>query len=369
MSACIWGSKHLGNILRAALLVPVLLGGIAGFLPTYGQISQGDGDLRVMTYNIYQGTNHTEAVSAKTQEEFLRAVGQTITQVRATNPPQRMQAVAQQIVAANPALVSLQEVNTWSTGPFNANGTCGPMTIEFDMLRDLLDALAAQHVFYEVVVQAQQFVVPPTPGFFPPSICVQEANRVVILARTDLDTSKFQVMGAQSGQFQNFFVYQTAVGPFPDRRAWVAVDAAFNGKSFRLIGSHLDPTDPNIHRLQAAELREGPANTPVPIIIGMDANAQAAPSPQNPTYVDFITAGWQDAWTKTNRNAPGLTCCQSQLVNNPVSQLFQRIDLILTHGRIVPQNIALFGITEESKTADGLWPSDHVGVAAQLLVQ
>jgi hypothetical protein len=44
----------------------------------------------------------------------------------------------------------------------------------------------------------------------------------------------------------------------------------------------------------------------------------------------------------------------------------QRVDLVLTRGEALQaQNGALFGITPASKTASGLWPSDHAGVALQ----
>src|SRR4051812_46970170 len=90
-----------------------------------------------------------------------------------------MHAVAQQIIAAGPELVSVQELDQWFTGPIDpTTGKCGPVTIEFDMMRELLDALAAQGALYEVAVQAQQLAVPPLPGFFPPSTCVQVINRV-----------------------------------------------------------------------------------------------------------------------------------------------------------------------------------------------
>ncbi len=59
---------------------------------------------------------------------------------------------------------------------------------------------------------------------------------------------------------------------------------------------------------------------------------------------------------------------QAQPLNNPESQLNQRIELILTLGPVVDQNIALFGATQAGKTPGGLWPSDHAGVAAQLNV-
>jgi exonuclease III len=102
----------------------------------------------------------------------------------------------------------------------------------------------------------------------------------------------------------------------------------------------------------------------------MDSNAQAAPPPQDATYTDFLAAGYKDVWSQiSRRTTPGFTCCQAQLVNNPVSQLSQRIDLILTSGDVQAQNIALFGADPSDKTPDGLWPSDHAGVGAQLLVK
>ncbi len=334
------------TLIRRTCLALAVLFGATESLPAAAQLSQGEGDLRVMTYNVDEGTDYLEVTAARSPTEFLIAVGQTITQVRATKPPQRMQAVADQI-------------------------TCGPVALEFDMLQELTNALAAKGAAYEVAAQVRQFAFPPVPGLIPPGTfqCVQVINHNVILARSDLDPTKFKWGNAQSGLFASALIFNTPLGPFPASRAWLSVDAEFNGRAFRFIGTHLESADPNIQRSQAAELRAVPANTSLPVVAAMDSNAQAAPPPQNTTYLDFIAAGWVDAWTKTNRNVLGLTCCQAQLDNNPVSQLYQRVDLILTLGNIVPQNIALFGIAQDSKTADGLWPSDHAGVAAQLLVQ
>jgi len=54
----------------------------------YGQaVSQGSGDLRVMTYNANEGKDYLEVERATTSSQFLIAVGQTITQVSATDPP------------------------------------------------------------------------------------------------------------------------------------------------------------------------------------------------------------------------------------------------------------------------------------------
>ncbi len=177
---------------------------LASALPAAAQISQGEGDLRVMSYNIDEGTDYLEVTATTNSSQFLAAVGQTITQVRATDPPQRMQAVADQIIAAAPTLVSLQEVDQWFTGSFDpVSHTCGPVALEFDMLQELTNALVAKGAAYEVAVQARQFAFPPVPGFIPPGTfqCVQVINHNVILARSDLDPTRFKWSNPQSGLF------------------------------------------------------------------------------------------------------------------------------------------------------------------------
>jgi endonuclease/exonuclease/phosphatase family metal-dependent hydrolase len=342
-------------------------------------LSNGKGDLRVMTYNANEGTDLIEVQAATTPGEFLAAVVQTITQVRATDPPARMQALAKQIIAASPDLVGLQELDQWGTATLDLSTfNCGAATPEFDMLQELQDALQAQGAHYKVEVQQQQYAFPPIPGaIFPngPFLCVQLVDQIAILARTDLDSSKFQVTNPQSAQYAAALFFPTPTGAvFPFPRAWASVDASFHGKSFRFITTHLESVDTtpfgfSIRELQGAELRGGPANTTLPVIIAMDSNSQAAPLPQDPTYVDFTLAGYNDVWSQLRPGVPGLTCCQAELDNNPVSQLYQRIDLILTLGPVEAQNVALFGATPNTRTSDGLWPSDHAGVAAQLAVE
>jgi len=341
-------------------------------------LSKGKGDLRVMTYNANEGTDLLEVQAARTPTDFLIAVGATIAQVRATNPPARMQALAKQIIAASPALVGVQELDQWSTGQLNPDFTCGPTTLEFDMLKELQDALTAQGAHYKVAVQARQYAFPPTPGLILSSgtpLCVQLTNNIAILARTDLDPSQFSWTNPDSAQYAATLFFPTPVGVVPLPRAWASVDGISHGQSFRFITTHLESVDttlfglPSIREAQGAELRSGPAGTTLPVIIAMDSNSQAAPLPQDATYIDFTLAGYNDVWAQLEPAVLGLTCCQAEADNNPVSQLYQRIDLILTLGPIGAQNISLYGATPASKIADGLWPSDHAGVAAQLVLE
>ena len=342
-------------------------------------LSKGKGDLRVMTYNANEGTDLLEVQAARTPTDFLIAVGATIAQVRETNPPARMQALAKQIIAASPALVGVQELDQWSTGPVNfSDFSCGSTSVEFDMLQELREALAAQGAHYKVAVQTQQYAFPAIPGLIASSgtfLCVQLTNNIAILARTDLDPSQFSWANPQHAVYAATLSFPSAIGTLPLPRAWASVDATSHGQAFRFITTHLESVDttlfglPSIRQAQGAELRNGPANTSTPVIIAMDSNSQAAPLPHDATYIDFTLASYNDVWSELHPGVLGFTCCQSELDNNPTSQLYQRIDLILTLGPIEAQNIALFGATPSSRTADGLWPSDHAGLAAQLVLE
>jgi hypothetical protein len=338
-------------------------------VPAIAQSFPGIGT--VMTYNVNEGTDFLQVASAQNLTQFLIGVGQVLTQVQGTNPPERMRAVARKILDAQPELLSLQEVDQWYTGTFDpSTDTCGTMTLQYDMLEELLSALAAQGGHYEVAVQVTQNAFPPTPGLILPAtyVCVALNDYNVVLARTDLPSWIFRWSNPQSGQFLNQLVLPTPAGPVPYPRAWASVDAQFFGHPFHYINTHLESFDANIRELQGDELRAGPASTSLPVIIAMDSNAQAFPLPQDPTYLDFISAGYNDVWSEIFPKRAGLTCCQAESDNNPVSQLYQRIDLVLTHGRVTPWGTELIGTNPASRLPDGLWPSDHAAVVAGVLV-
>jgi hypothetical protein len=326
----------------------------------------------VMTYNVNEGTDFEQVVGTSSVTDFLLGVGQVLTQVQGTNPPERMKSVARQILSAQPELLSIQEVDQWYTGSFDpVASTCGTMTLQYDMLQELLHDLKAEGGHYQVAVQVPQYVFPPTPGLIPPTdyICVAVNDYNVILVRTDLPTNVFQWSNPQSGQFVNELVLPTPVGPVPLPRSWASVDAQFFGHPFLFVNTHLESFDPTIRELQGGELRAGPASSSLPVIIAMDSNAQAAPLPKDPTYVDFRTAGYHDVWSKLFPKVAGLTCCQSEPDNNPVSELYQRIDLVLTLGSVDPVGASLIGTDPRSRTPDGLWPSDHAALVADVIVR
>lgn len=342
---------------------------LVGTGPAMGQTLPGIGT--VMTYNVNEGSDFLQVLSATSVDEFLSGVGQIVQQVQGTNPPERMQAVAKQILSVQPDLVSLQEVDQWYTGAFDPiAGTCGPQTLQYDMLESLLAALAAGGGHYQVAVKVTQYAFPPTPGLVPPStyICAAVNDYNVILARTDLPSWVFGWTNPQSGQFANLVTLSSPVGPIPLPRSWASVDAEFFGHTFRYIDTHLESFVSPIREAQGGELRAGPAHTSLPVVVAMDSNSQAFPLPQDATYLDFISAGYSDVWSQVFPSLPGFTCCQSETDNNPVSELSQRIDLILTKNNVAPLGIALVGNSSLSRLPDGLWPSDHAAVVAGVIV-
>ncbi|MGC2611732.1 MAG: hypothetical protein WA320_16770 [Candidatus Sulfotelmatobacter sp.] len=238
-------------------------------VPAVAQLIPGVGS--VMTYNVNEGTDFLQVVGAQTLPQFLVGVGQIITQVQGTNPPERMQAVARKILEAQPELLSLQEVDQWYTGTFDPiAGSCGTMTLQYDMLQELVSALAKQGGHYEVAVQVTQNAFPPTPGLILPAtyLCVAVTDYDVVLARMDLPSWIFQWSNPQSGQFVNQLVLPTPIGPVPYPRAWATVDAQFFGHSFHYVNTHLESFDANVRELQGDELRAGPANSALPVYSG-----------------------------------------------------------------------------------------------------
>ncbi len=340
-------------------------------LPTNAQVlAQGKGNLRVMTYNVYEGADLSTAMGATSFEQLAIDVGQILASVQATNPPARAAAVATQIGKAQPTLVSLQEVTEWRTCPATqdfSSCTAAP-TVLYDLLNLVKNALQAQGFsYYEVGrVTANGLAAPTMVGGVP--TLVFYTQRSAILARADIDPSELQVSNVQSAQFNNFIPLTILGQDFSVHRAWIAADVKFHDTSFRFIDTQLESFHPGINYLQGQELLDGPvAGTTLPVIIAMDSNSPAN-LPSDPfavTYANFIGHGFEDAWTEANPGTAGLTCCQLGTLLNPTSIVTTRVDLILLHGDLRALAADLFGGNTTDRTA-GLWPSDHVGVAARL---
>ena len=333
------------------------------------ELSAGKDSLRVMTYNVYEGADLTTAFTAQDQNHFVAAISAILANVRTTNPPVRAEAIARQIGKAGPTLVSLQEVTQWSTCPTADYQSCsGPQTVLYDLLDLIEDALEAPGLNYKEVgrITVNELNAPAMTGTGP--VIVFYTQRSAILARADVNAHELQLSNIQSARFNATHpVPIVGGGTFVIHRAWISADVKFHQTSFRFIDTQLEAFDPSTNLNQAQELISGPARTSLPVVIAMDSNSKADPPPNDftPTYTNFLKSGFKDAWTETHGDAPGYTSGQAPTLLNPDSQVTQRIDLILLHGDLDARAVELFGGQPSDRTS-GLWPSDHLAVAATL---
>src|SRR5258708_6892053 len=312
--------------------------------------STSDHTVTIMSQNMFgEGADFTPALTATSLPALEAAVGTFSKQVQASNMPERAVAVADEIGEAQPALVGLQEVFQWLTGPL---GSPPATTVQFDSLQSLLDALAQQGLHYAPVAISKNADVeaPSNLGFD-----VRLIDHDVLLARTDLPD--LTLTNIQAHHFVHFLSANSIIGTITIPRGWISVDAAIKGKTFRFLTTHLD-TISAVRVAQGNELVQGPANTSLPVIFSGDFNSDADSGDQ--TYLNLIAAGFVDAWIVTNPGDPGYSC------SHPTISL--RVDLVLVLNKVRPLNMDIVGNEPADLTPSGLFPSDHFGVVATLRI-
>jgi hypothetical protein len=131
---------------------------------------------------------------------------------------------------------------------------------------------------YATVISEDNYDV-AGPGLFRTGLMgVRLTDRNAVLARTDLATDQLKLSNAQAGRFQNAGSVPTLAGSVRINGSWLSVDAKVRGKTIRFITAHLlgpvlDGSPDPLLPLQAQEILDGPANTPLPTIIAGDLNS------------------------------------------------------------------------------------------------
>lgn len=337
----------------------------------------GGREITVMSRNLYVGFDEEAAVigvASGIPAQIIQSVSIAYAQVLANQFPTRAEALADEIARTQPLLIGVQEASLFRTGPFDSfslNPTPAAQ-VEFDYLALLLQALAARGLDYEAVVVNEVFDA-EFPGFTPAGLRdVRVTDRDVILARAGLPAAELKLSNPRSGTFANNLTIPIGSTGlfFQFRRGWESVDAKVRGKTFRFISTHLEPesVNPAINALQAAQAAEilaGPANTALPVVFVGDLNSRADGT-GTATYANVLAAGFTDVFTATNPAAIGDTCCHADVLLDPDPTLDRGIDYVLIRGDLRPLDAELLG-EEPADFADyGIWPSDHVGVAARV---
>jgi hypothetical protein len=334
----------------------------------------GNGELRVMTWNIYVGANVDVVLEATNVEEAAQKVAVAYEELKATNFPERAKAIAAQVARHRPQLIGLQEVSLIQ----RLDPETGELLEEIDFLQILKDALRQRGLRYRVAgsVENADVTVPRLIG-------IENGNPVIDYVRlldTDviLVSEDVAVSGSTSGRY-------AAALPVPDLgaeipRGYASIVAQVGARKVRFVTTHLESAFEEVRFPQAQELAEILAGETLPTIVLGDFNTldPAPPNPANDGTYRLLTgdAGFADAWVlrKGNPNDIGFTSPHESDLRNPVADLYERIDLVLLKNfprngeRFSPGSVhaEVIGEEEADRTASGMWPSDHAGLVVKL---
>lgn len=331
----------------------------------------------VMTRNLYLGASLDLIVGAlSTGNVDLIKQAATITwgQVQASDPEERMAAVADEIVAERPAVVGLQEVTRWTTYDVGAGGVTP--TVRYDFLDLLIDELAERGMTYHEVegATANNFSSDPIPVDAMPTVAVSIQDRDVILRRDDV-----KAWNAHNGNFQ------TILGPpsFPIAidRGWGSADVRTRLATFRVVNAHTEAFGPEIIRigevmeLFAAQDAITEESGALPTVYLGDYNTAAPKYDESGAEIKEADGAYEvlrtrlaDTWVDANGTDNGFTCCQAPLLDNPMSELSQRIDFVFTQGAITTKSSRIVGDTPVDLPGETYWASDHAGVVSTIVV-
>lgn len=359
---------------RAGRRLALLLALAAVLVPALPAVAQADVEVEdnkkvtVMTRNLYLGTGLGNLIGVS-GFPFIQAVTQDYANVVANDFPTRAGALADEIADDEPELIGLQEVSLWRTGPPDTlfgNTTPNAGTVTYDFLSLLQSALVARGLNYTVVATSTNADVeaprldPSSPFGFSDT---RLTDRDVILAQSHIAGS---VTNSQDGRYAVQLQLPVGTGTAEFTRGWTSVDATVNGATFRFFNTHLETEDaPPVQVAQGNEALGIIDSSPLPVVAVGDFNS-AADGSTTSTYGNLIAGGLADAWPAANPGVLGLTCCQSELLNNAASQSATRIDLVLTKGSWRAKEAELVGNVPFRATPAPLWASDHTGVVAEV---
>ena len=334
----------------------------------------GNGELKVMTWNIYVGANVDIVLGATDVFDAAQKVAVAYEELKQTNFPERASAIAAQVARHRPQLIGFQEVSLIQ----RLDPVSGELLEEIDFLQILKGALQQRGLRYSVAgsVENADVTVPRLIG-------IENGEPVfdyVRLLDTDviLVNDEVAVSGSTSGRY-------AAALPVPDLgaeipRGYVSIVAQVGARKVRFVTTHLESAYEEVRLPQAEELAGILAQETLPTIVLGDFNTldPAPPNPMSDGTYQFLTGdgGFADAWTlrKGDPNDVGFTSPNASDLRNPAAELYERIDLVLLKNfprngeRFSPGSVhaEVIGEEEADRTATGMWPSDHAGLVVKL---
>lgn len=345
------------------------------------ELRGGNKYVTVMTQNLFLGGELGPAMSAGTPEEFLAATTDIWAHVKANDFNVRAEAIANEIAAARPDVIGLQEVYTWriqEDGDAAFGGTVPATQVVYDYLEILRAALAARGLEYAVAatvelsdIEAPILKLPP-PAAGDPFSDIRMTDHEAILVRADAELAN-----AAGGVYAAALPVPTPVGTIVVKRGWVSVDVKHQGEWFRFVSTHPDAYYPPIRNLQVQELVAMLAGVEGELILVGDMNSRADGSDADggAAYHMLLAAGFGDTWAELYPDALGYTSgfgdelwrTTDPVTGEPLA-LYERIDYVLHRGPVAPRSADVVG-DQLSDRVGGLWPSDHAGLVGTLRLE
>lgn len=330
--------------------------------PAHAGERGGNKVLPVMTRNLYLGADLGPVIAARKLDEFLDATTAIWAMVQTNDFTTRAEAIADEIAEQRPALVGLQEAYLWriqSPGDAIAGGGMPATETRYDYVADLLRALAERGLVYRVAAEVALFdfeaPVRADGGFDD----VRMTDRGVILAHEDVHTEQREEHVFPDATLLPLPVFGRRE-PVLVRRGWVSTRAKYRGEWLRFVSTHLEAFQPAPRLAQAAVLAGALAGEELPVVLVGDLNS----TPGTEGAQVLALAGFEDAWAALHpAEEQGLTCCFADDLTVADDPLETRIDYVLFRGALEPRAAEVVG---DEELVNGLWPSDHAGVAARL---
>jgi len=408
--------RTVGRAVAAATVVGVIAAPLALTSTTAQAETAKVPPLKVMTRNLYLGVDIMRplvAVDALPDDAPLAQLLTTLANathearqiVYDTDFGTRSKLLAQEIAAAKPDLVGLQEVAMWRSGPLEIGAVAVPNaeTVDLNFLKMLRTELKAEGVPYRPVsvnwlsdVEAPSFggtlAAPVEPRD------VRLTMRDVILKRVG---SGIEVLRHRERDYTNGLQVEIAGRPLDFTRGYQWVDVERDQKRFRFVNTHLEAFSSDMAFAQMQEMLEGPASTARTTIIACDCNSDPLNQSVKTSIEDtlphsepyWLATGeheYFDTWLQWKPARFGWTSGLNETVDEPANadgwpvqgaatedekiSWTHRIDLVLARRADGgPLNVVGGEVTGD-RVADryldgedtGLWPSDHAGVMISL---
>ena len=334
--------------------------------------SEDPGVVKVMSQNVYIGTNVTDILDAPTIETVPVLVASGFQEVQNCDFLSRAEAIAVEIEKTMPHLIGLQEMTVFyrqSPGDLLAGGTIPATDVFLDYFEELMNALQARGLNYQVVdsianadIELPMFV--RFDGNTPVFDDIRIVDHDAILARDDVVISNPVAVRYDSMLVVNFDENNSVSIP----RGYVAVTAKIGGTSVVFTNTHLESMGGrNLREAEVRQLLDDYKNESLPVIMVGDFNSRAL---TGNAYNLVLNEGFTDTWLMNplTYNPNGYTYGHSSDLRNETPHLSSRIDYVFAgpQGNPTIGNGFVLGDETRDKTSNGLWPSDHAGVVTKL---